>query len=419
MRRLEKIGVVILVFLLALGGSAQAVTETTTTLSFEGDLEEEAGKKLLLNAGLGMVSYLYKDPTTGESKTENLLKISACPTYKVGPLSAGLEVNYLVAEKEKRQKLGDTGKNPVIVRFVQYQKEPYFARWGILERVTLGNGMIMNNYSTAATRTSSVHTNKDKGVMLGYKATISDIEYSLHLLGTQTHVYGGRLSEKFPSKLTLGQTLVTDRDSGGNLTVFGLDAKMPVLPKMDAYLDFAKINKQGSGFALGTIWKGTDKITWRNEFRSFGSDFAPGIFDSHYETNVLTGTLPTTSPQSKNGFLSKLSLDLAQQLKASIAYENYRKVEPRLIGEAVFNLSSEQGGGNLRNLRGKVTYEQQNFRGKADPQKAIIKGEILTSLSKTTNLVINYTKFYDHNNLDANGDPRPVESVNYGIRLNL
>lgn len=386
-------------------------SEVTTSFSFETSFEEEdflkLGKKFALNAGLGTVAYSYYNEKTGKRETEYLPKITAYPTLQIPPLSVGLEVSYLIAEKEKKEKLKDTGKNPVIFKYLQYDKKPVYARWGVLDHITLGHGFIMNNYSTSTTYRSTVYTNKDKGVRVKYTPE----KFGIDVVSTQTHVYGVRVHSKITEKITLGATYVTDGDETEDITVYGLDAEMPVFSKMSAYLDWAKIEDAGQGFVVGTRASLGKKISWINEYRSVDEDFKPGIFDAHYETDVAikkeTGqklTIPKT--KNDNGFLSQLNIDIIEQLKATISYEDYNKSEPRIIGIAKFAVPSPGLPGNIR---GYISYEQKNLREKGvDPKYGIVKGELATPVSKNLDMVVNYTQTYQ---------PEKLTSVHYSFRF--
>jgi hypothetical protein len=402
---------VFLFLLLLFSVAVVAEEEVKTTFSFETSFEEEdllkLGKKFALNAGLGTVAYSYIE--NGERKTEYLPRITAYPTFKMEPISVGLELNYLVADKDTKKKLNETGKNPLIFKYLQYDKSPIYVRIGNLDHITLGHGFIMNNYSTTSTYKSAVYTNKDKGV----RAKYTPEEFGVDVVSTQTHVYGIRAYTKVLDKITVGATYVTDGDKTEDVTIYGLDAGMPIFSKMDAYIDWAKIENFGQGFAIGTKANLTEKISWINEYRNMEKDFAPGFFDAHYETNVILAkeenskvTDSLKDLKNNNGFLSQLNIDLIQQLKASVSYEDYDESEPRLIGIAKFAFPSPGLPGDVK---GYISYEQKNLREKGiSPKYGIVKGELATPVSKNLDMVVNYTQVYQ---------PEKITSVNYSFRF--
>lgn len=386
--------------------------------------EDLAGKMFNLNAGLGMINYNYKDPVTGADQKETLAQFNAYPTLHFEPVTVGLEVHALLASAEKKKKLNVTGKNPVILKFVEIKHDPLLLRWGSLSGVTLGYGFIMNNYTTTSTQASSVFTNKDKATLFSYTGD----SWGGTFLGTQTHVYAGRVYYHMPTLLkrgaTFGFTYARDGDVVDNIKAFGFDASMPIVSKLVAYGQYARLSDgvggSGQGLSLGAdaTW---EKISWRNEYRKFGDSFVPGIFDSHYEVNSLKNRM-TASPyalkgvQSNNGFYSRLFADLAKQFKASLMYEKYSKTEPRLIAEAVADLRDETKG--MGSIYAKISYEQKNFRvTNVDPALGVVKALGSSSLNNYTEFVVYYTKLYEYD--QTSGQHKPVETVNTEIRIKL
>lgn len=382
----------------------QAISATLVILVFSTLIyaqAEEAAKKFSLQGALGMVN------CKTDKGTETLPKISASPDLNLGPISIGLDIEYIVAKKKKEILAGtDSGKNPIIVRFVEYNKDPLSARWGVLEKIKLGKGLIMNNYTTAATVKSAAFTNKDKGIKVGYKGD----KYGATVLTTPSHVYGARLTYNLNPKLILGTTLVTDPDKTDDVSAYGVDVTVPLIKRFEVYSELATLqdkNVSKTGFNIGADFGLPSlKVMWKNEFRSFQEGFVPTPFDAHYEVASLDRkasglhfVLPATT-NIKNGFLSKLDFGLLEQyVKASIAYEDYKKAEPRLIGEANFDLSSLtkeiKQPGIPSNIKGTITYEEQNVRPGTAGKNGIIKAKITGNVvPKYVDVVINYLKSY-------------------------
>lgn len=377
-----------------------------------------------LNAGVGMLNYNYKDPVTGQDQKESIAQFNAYPTLRLEPVTVGLEVHALLASAEKKKKLNVTGKNPVVVKFVEIKHDPFLLRWGSLSGVTLGYGLIMNNYTTTSTQESSVFTNKDKATLFSYTGNM----WGGTFVGTQTHVYAGRVYYHMPTLLkrgaTFGLTYARDGDVVDDITAWGLDASMPIVSKLTGYGQYAQL-KDGYGHSTKAISLGADavweKISWRNEYRKFGDSFVPGIFDSHYEVDSLKNRLTATrymlnGVKSNNGFYSRLIADLAKQFKASMAYEKYSMTEPRFIAEAVADLRDETKG--MGSIYAKASYEQKNFRlTNLDPALGVVKALASSSLNNYTEFVVYYTKLYEY---DQNtGKHKPVETVNTEIRIKL
>ncbi|PIU68088.1 MAG: hypothetical protein COS84_01880 [Armatimonadetes bacterium CG07_land_8_20_14_0_80_40_9] len=411
MRRLALITFVLLV---AFSTWANADTEETTTFSIEANEVKALGERnYALNAGLGFVNYYNQ----GEGKYETILKINATPVLRAGPLSAGLGVNYLVTSKDKRRELGETGKNPVILRFVQYEKKPWQARWGILEGVSLANGLIMAGYTTASTQESSVFTNKDKGGLLAYSGSSG-----ITALGTQSHLYAGRVYHRF-SSFTLGCSYAQDSDEKDDVTAYGADLKIPLTSKFALCLEGAKVKVgdgskiDGKGFSAAANLS-LGKLAWGNQYVNFDEKFLPGIFNAHYEIDSqarkvggawLDGVAPPAG--KKKGFISQLTLIPIEQLRLSATYKDYEGYQPCLIGEATFGLGGKEGEGYFGNLTGRLSYEQRNFRILETTSKdAVITAEVATSVSKNTDIIVRYKKVYTETG-------KPVSTINYEYKL--
>lgn len=408
---MRRLALITLALLVAFSTWANADTEETTTFSVEANEVKALGERnYALNAGLGFVNYYNQE--TGQYET--ILKINATPVLRAGPLSAGLGVNYLVTSKDKRRKLGETGKNPLILRFVQYEKEPWRARWGILEGVSLANGLIMAGYTTASTQESSVFTNKDKGGLIAYSRSSG-----ITTLGTQSHVYAGRVYHRF-SSFTLGCSYAKDSDDYDDVTAYGADLKIPLTSKLALCLEGAKV-KVGDGSLIDG--KGLSaaanlslgKLAWENQYVNFDEDFLPGIFNAHYEVDSQDrkagGAWPAPPAGKKKGFISQLTLIPIEQLRLGATYKDYEDYQPCLIGEAAFGLKGKEGEGYFGNLTGRISYEQRNFRVlKTDSKDAVITAEVATSVSKNTDIIVCYKKVYT-----STGEP--VSTINYEYKL--
>ncbi len=439
-RMLQMVGVCATIFVCARGTVfAQTVTVSSsgkdvTSYSIDGQINpEDIVKKLplskggvtyALNAGVGLVSYNYKDPVTGQDQKITMTQFNAYPTLHLNPVTVGLEVHALLDSAEKKKKLNLTGKNPVVLNFVEIKKDPFLLRWGSLSGVTLGYGFIMNNYTTTSTQESSVFTNKDKATLFSYAGNV----YGGTFVGTQTHVYAGRVYYSLPTLLkrgvTFGLTYAKDGDQVDNISAFGLDAAMPIVSSLIGYGQYAKLT-DGSGGSGQGISLGADgtwgKISWRNEYRKFGDSFVPGLFDSHYEVNSLQNRLTATQfrlpvTKSNTGFYSRLLADIAKQFKASLAYEKYSGTEPRFIAEAVADLREETKGKG--SIYAKVSYEQKNFRlTNLDPALGVVKAMGSSMLSENIEFRAYYTKLYEYDS--AANTHKPVETVNTEIRIKI
>lgn len=390
-------------------------------------------KEIMFGLKLGAVTYKTTDES-GKEVTKTLPKLTGQPVIGAGPLAFGLDVNWLIADNKDKQLLGDTGRNPVILNFVTYSQGPVYARYGQIHGMTMGSGLVMNSYSTVNTNEGTVFSNKDKAIFFNYSQKADVTLFS----APKRDVHGGRLGWNFgPSRdkgLSVGAFYVTDtthklcKDDGkgncqpGTTTddtkVFGLDAKYP-LGFTDLTAEWAKIQDLGSGFAAG-LGFGKEVFRFDAWWRSFDEDFAPSLFDGQYHLRkeALAGKPdPLGSSNAKNGFLAKLGLafDAAQMFQAeqgkfslSIAYEDYERVKPRLIGEAYLRVKGGQG--YMRDLRARANYIQENFR----PEEAghgTLRAEAELPVNEFLGLVVTYTQTFE--------DGEKVTGTDYSLKYTL
>jgi hypothetical protein len=80
-------------------------------------------------------------------------------------------------------------------------------RYGVLENITWGHGLLVKNYTTRPP--SSVILSNENAGLKGYV----DLDYSkIIAMGTKTNIYGGRIEERVHPFLNLGQHYISDSD---------------------------------------------------------------------------------------------------------------------------------------------------------------------------------------------------------------
>lgn len=393
-----------------------------TAPAFSNGEEEMAEKAFNMTLGAGMSGVSYK-ALTGETLTLPTLKAS--PVFGIPPVKVGIDVNYVIADKTDKDKLGDTGKNPVVLSWVEYEREPLKARWGVLQNMTLGHGLVMNNYTSASTQESALWTNKDKGAYVTYKP--EGEMWGGTLMGTYSGVWGLRGVYDVPSVregFEIGATYVTDNDDHDDVSVTGLDLKFPLFAKVDLIAEYADVSSGGSGLLTGFDLGLGENLKWTTQYRDFDRDFIPSFFDAHYEIDSscreanLAGcgtiVLPTTD---QNGFFSKLYGKLGDPLGFSVSYEKYDKTEPRLIGVASIDLSKGGEATGYGAIKGSLMAEQKNFRlTSASDKNTVITGTASMPVSEYLSLLVTYKRLYQP---DTTGTLRPVTSLDYGFMIEL
>lgn len=357
-----------------------------------------------LSYSIGQVVY-----ASAAGVTESIPKLSLRPRLAFSGLRAGLDINILLTDSKRQRNLGNTAGNVVVFRYLAYENRHLLAHWGALSGLTFAQGLIVNNYDSTARATSAVYSNDDKMALLQLKGRIG-----LTGFWTQTQIVGGRLTYPIAplNGLTLGGTYVTDTNQktskGSQLTVFGADLFYPIFgARTGITAEWAKIQNFGNGFSAG-LQAGGHTLLFTNSYRNFDRDFQPSIFDSHYETLRAAGAPFTPGrPLANQGFLSRLDFflplpvtgDGQGRFRLSASYEAYNHTSPRAIVEAEAGITG--GPGAFRNLRGRLTFEQQNFSGNSG--NGIWKGELTMPLNNAMDLILRYTKTTDQNGKSVSG----------------
>lgn len=252
------------------------------------------------------------------------------PDVEIRNFGLGLDVNIPLSGQK-------TGIEAVVVRSVWYETDDYGLRYGVLEDITYGYGLLMSDYTTRL-QGAPILTNKQTGARGYYHFKHQHVRYGFHGMWSQTSLYALRATQQIHPKVVLGQTLVSDRDgvmvtdTSGVVTQFpartgyGADVGFPLFPGFTPYIEYAAIKNAGSGVGAGVktryVQKGLADLHFRAEYRSFGENFVPGFFNAQYETNPVT---LTGSPASR-GYLATAGASLLEnRYSAEASIESYEE----------------------------------------------------------------------------------------------
>lgn len=246
-----------------------------------------------VEGGLG-ITYIDGAPYT---------TLSICPDLSLGKIGVGLNIELLF-DNQNSFKFRDTGwDNPLrMIRYLRYgQKyDRFYGRIGSLDAATLGNGMIMWNYSNMANydlRKVGLALDVDFN-LVGFESMISNLNRS--------EIYGGRVYVRPLLKTSLpiiddtefGATYVTDIDpdttsqTDQEIAERGLDVSVPVIKmkmiQTRIYFDYAEIKNYGNGKAVGILFNfpgisGVFDLAAKFEHRWIGKQFMPSYFNGLYE----------------------------------------------------------------------------------------------------------------------------------------
>ena len=250
-----------------------------------------------------------------------------------------------------------------IVRYVRYGhlSESFYTRFGALDYATIGHGFIMSGYSNYDRRGLRLNLSSETK-KIGVETIINNV-------GDPT-VFGGRMFVRplqqeeggmpLLNSLELGATYLTDIEpdpslipGGDPLIALGVDIGFPLVHnkslRLDIYDDVAVLNtKPGSkteeigeindvaiGNAIG-IGVSLSQALFKVEYRTFGAQFYPTIFDYTYD--AAKGVAPdflgmdeeNDVDQARRGYFSMIAVRPVPQVNFIATFEDYTNTEPKL-----------------------------------------------------------------------------------------
>jgi len=317
------------------------------------------------------------------------------PDFNNAGLGLGLSVNIPLSSQGQ-----PTGVDAVVLRYMEYTAPKWGFRYGILSNVTLANGLLVSNYTTA-TKGGIIQTSGQSGLRAYYNWDFAAIE----CFGTWTGVYGVRLTEKVLPFLTLGQYMAGDTDGvkqvkpDGTTMQFpsqsgwGVDANIPLTSWSNLYAEYARLNNYGGGFSAGLNAGGSSflgQINFKAERRIISKNFIPGYFNEAYEVNPVDIVSYEAVSTDKDGYSVSLYGNLMSKAKFLAIFEAYNNSNASLRAEALADLTEAYFAG--------VSYVQpdfRDFRSLDASQGAIITGKLGYKINPFTQVIANYKQAWD------------------------
>lgn len=314
------------------------------------------------------------------------------PNLKYGPWGLGIDVNMPLGNARP------DGYQSLVFRHAEYDDGQKGLRYGILEGITWGHGLLIRDYSTRVA--GPLILNNDQIGIRGYYNW--DI-YGVSAFNTWSHIYAARMTEKVHPMLTLGQGYIVDADgvsvkqTNGTTRSFPsqagyeIDASVPLPLGFNGYAEYAQLMNNGQGAALGVDW-GVDFMVFAAAFdigyRTMSSRFTPGFFNSGYEVDPTD--LASLGASSRNGYYAQLKALMSNYLKMQVLYEAYQGNNTSLIAEAE---SQPREDVSLY-----AYYKQPNFvdfTSLTFEQGAVIGAKVGYKVNPYTKLVTHYKKAYN------------------------
>ena len=376
--------------------------------------------------------------------------------FEIWKIGFGLDLDFLINNKTHKLRpdnwdnLGDIINKFYYIRYAK-RGDRYYGHLGGFPGMTLGNGLIMQNYSNMLLYPEFRNT----GLMLGmnpvwptkpnFEVFTSNLEKFQIMSFTANCKPLPDSSVKILDELALGFSIVADRNQYGNLKDLSADSLSHEIGKLDNraavvygfgytlpfvqtdkvtlgnYAEFSHINDYGSGVILPGIYADFNFLKVNLEYRIYTDKFTPAFFDKYYEEDrgtVQYVTSPIDSSVSVN-YLTKEST--LKQMKASQGWRGsiqafvFKKVKAKFAWQNVFGKELNTGKSlwmelwvdsqykRLENFAlsySKVNSDHLQIRKINEPNASVESSVTIRTYKKKLYLIANYAERYK----DKNGD---------------
>ncbi|MEA3492910.1 MAG: hypothetical protein U9R38_00820 [Candidatus Margulisiibacteriota bacterium] len=383
------------------GFNSAIAQDSSLSVTTTGGTDTDTATKLVSNIGGLSLGYL-------KVGTDEVANLAWHPDFKLGPWGLGFDVNITLSEVRPPE------YENFVMRYVEYDDGKKGLRYGTIQNLTWGHGLLMKDYSTVAT--GPILLNNEQ---LAFKGYVDMDQYVVRGLKTGSGIYGARVEERVHPMLTLGQTYLNDSDGvtlAGTteiqkVSAYGVDATVPLPWGFEGYAEYAHLVDHGSGFSSGIGWDQDFFIAQANflaEYRFLDSNFVPGYFDSDYEVNPVSLSSAEVSGNVKNGYLAQAGLKVMDMAYLKLVYENYNESDAGVEGELFAKLPQD--------IEVTGYYKQPSFtdfRSLSLEEGAIIGGSAAYPVNPFTKVVVHYKKVYNPSTQQIE------ESQYYELRLSL
>jgi hypothetical protein len=368
---------------------------------------------------------VINEKVEGKSVSKMYQRISFQPEFKIGKIGIGLDLFLLIDENNKIRKedwdeLSDIIEKIIYIRYGE-KRDPFYIKLGGLDGVTLGHGMIMNNYSNLI----NYPTVRKKGVELGVRRKLYGLEAMVDDL-RRANIYGTRVylmplggnNLPFLNKFTIGATYCFDknpRGDGKDISIMGLDAELPLkegeMLDIILYADWASIRDHGEGISAPGLLIRVPLIMLKAEYRMMDNNFIPGYFNYLYELERDRKVISTSKQPKKRGFYAELASNIYNIVSLGVYYENYKETNPNLRAKIKL----------LKKIIPQITlveasYSQNNIKVfKIKSEDTYIEWKIGYNLSGPVSLIYTYALTYEK----EDGELKPVRSMSINTRIDF
>jgi hypothetical protein len=281
------------------------------------------------------------------------------PTLGVWNFTVGLDVNIYVPDNNK------PSDSPYVnLTYIEYDDGTNGIKYGKLSNVTMGFGLIMDNYTTAVNG-STMFNPKQAGFQY-YTKMLYPVGFSA--MRTNSNVNATRLdytAEELAlmgKPIVLGLTYVVDSDGvetaastvvGHGQSAIAIDAGWFVFGDTGAFfVESGQITNYDSGSQTG--FKGQLPLfNYQIDYRTFGEQFVAGYFGPQYETTPVD--LSTLNKGTISGYHAGLGFNLLGLVDLQADYEDYQYAGSTDTDQTIRAVAYIK---ELMGVSGKIIYEQ-------------------------------------------------------------
>jgi len=315
------------------------------------------------------------------------------PDLSLGTWSLGFDANLPLGDKKPE------GFDSIVFRSAEYNDGQKGLRYGVLDNVTWGRGLLMKNYSTRIA--GPITQNNQQTAIKGF---FNAERVGVQFMSTWSHIYAVRLTEKVNPMLTIGQSYITDTDGPSikqpdgstinypSVSGAAVDASVPLPLNFEGYAEAAQLINHGTATTIGINW-GLEAFIFSAGFdagyRFIDQKFVPGYFNADYETNPINLSSYEATGQSKDGYVAELKLLAANVLMINALYESYKGSNTTLTANAETEIDK---------IYASAYFKQpnfQDFRSLTLEEGAILGGSIGYKINPNMMLIASYKKAYD------------------------
>lgn len=345
--------------------------------------------------------------------------------FKYKKFGLGLDLDFLFdrdyhLKEDDWDNIGDILDKIYYFRYAEAE-DPFFFHLGGFPNYSMGNGLVMLNYSNMHFYPDLRHN----GFLIGgsldtflkprFQLFSSDMKKN-HILALSTHVQPLPDSTlKYVDQGILGFSLYTDRDQYANLDhilpdslytelkpdkkdnvlFWGIDYTQPIVKnerfEYGVYTEMAHMIDGGTGYILPGVYMDFDVVKVNLEYRRHGDKFISGFFDHFYEEErAIQDTLAVMSKQdvlqsrkASYGFYGKVQATIAQRVKTMIAWQNMYGDELKDGKSLWLNIKVDTRYKRLENVA--FSYSKTSVEKLRLGKIAVPKGRLATSVTMSLN----------------------------------